>query len=215
MFDERARTVLPSVVKPLVRLLVRARVSPNLISGVACAMGLAAAALVATGAFRAGLAVWLVSRLADGLDGIVARETQAISAFGGYLDITLDMAAYSAMVVGFAIAYPDHGVVWSAILASYVLAITTTLALSDAATKAGRSVSRTNRTFQFTTSLAEAGETSIVYALWVVFPPWVEWLAWLWVAIVLLTVVQRTWLARRVLGIAPFADDGCPRGIRR
>jgi phosphatidylglycerophosphate synthase len=205
MFDERARTVLPRVVTPLVRWLVRARVSPNVISGAACGMGLAAAALVATGASGAGLAIWLVSRLADGLDGIVARETGAISAFGGYLDITLDMAAYSAMVVGFAIAYPDHGVVWSAILASYVLAITTTLALSDAATKAGRPVSRTNRTFQFTTSLAEAGETSIVYALWVLFPLWIEWLAWFWVAIVLLTVVQRTWLARRVLGIAPSA----------
>ena len=208
MFDERARTVLPRVVTPLVRLLVRARVSPNVISGVACGMGLAAAACVATGALRMGLAVWLVSRLADGLDSIVARETGVTSAFGGYLDITLDMAAYSAMVVGFAVAYPGHGVVWSAILASYVLAITTTLALSDAATKAGRTVSRTNRTFQFTTSLAEAGETSIVYALWVVFPPWIEWLAWLWVAIVLLTVVQRTWLARRVLGIAPSACEG-------
>jgi hypothetical protein len=39
----------------------------------------------------------------------------------------------------------------------------------------------------------------------VVFPSWVEWLAWLWVAIVLLTVEQRTRLARRVLGIAPSA----------
>ncbi|HEY3383513.1 MAG TPA: CDP-alcohol phosphatidyltransferase family protein [Vicinamibacterales bacterium] len=199
MLDERVRAVLPRTVSHLVRLLVRAGVTPNAISFGACVVAVAAAGLVASAHPLAGVIVWLSSRLADGLDGIVARETGSVSAFGGYLDITLDMAAYSAMVVGFAIANPDLGVVWSAILAGYVLAITTTLALSGAATTAGRRASETNRTFQFTTSLAEAGETSIMYALWVVLPQWLVWLAWAWFCIVMLTVVQRTWLAQRLL----------------
>jgi hypothetical protein len=109
------------------------------------------------------------------------------------------MTAYSTLVVGFAVAHPDLGVVWSVILLDYALAITTTLALSNAAAAAGRRVSDTNRTFLFTTGIAEAGETTVMYVLRVVFPGWLGWLAWIWVAMLLVTVVQRSCLAWRVL----------------
>jgi phosphatidylglycerophosphate synthase len=199
MFDERVRAMLPRAVKPVIRLLARAGVTPNVMSVLAFAAALAAAALVATGFPRTGIGVWLVSRVGDGLDGILARETRRSTAFGGYLDITLDMTAYSLMVIGFALAHPDLGIVWSVILLGYALAITTTLALSNAAAAAGQRVSDTNRPFQFTTGMAEAGETTVMYVLWVVFPGWLRWLAWVWVAMIVVTVVQRSWLAHRAL----------------
>lgn len=199
MFDERVRAVLPRTVGPLVRLLARTGVSPNAVSVASFAVSLAAAVLIAFGRPWAGMAVWIVSRAGDALDGILARETGRSSAFGGYLDITLDMAAYSAMVLGFAWAHPDLGIAWAAVLAGYTLAITTTLALSNAAAAMGRSVSGTDRTFQFTTGIAEAGETSAMYVLWVTLPAWLSVLVWLWVALVYLTVVQRSRLAWRVL----------------
>ena len=199
MFDERVRAILPRGVMPVVGLLARAGVTPNAVSVVAFGASLVAGVLVATGFPWTAIGVWLASRVGDGLDGILARETGRSTAFGGYLDITLDMTAYSTMVVGFAVAHPDRGIVWSVILAGYALAITTTLALSNAAAAAGRRVSDTNRTFQFTTGIAEAGETTVMYVLWVVFPSWLGWLAWIWVAMILVTVVQRSWLAWRVL----------------
>jgi phosphatidylglycerophosphate synthase len=199
VFDERVRAILPRAVKPVTRLLVRAGVTPNLMSALAFALAIAAVVLVATGLSWPGICVWLVSRVGDGLDGILARETGRATAFGGYLDITLDMMAYSLMVIGFAVARPDLGMVWSVILLGYALVITTTLALSNAAAEAGRRVSDTNRTFQFTTGMAEAGETTVMYVLWVVLPGWLGGLTWLWVAMICVTVVQRTWLAYRVL----------------
>ena len=45
----------------------------------------------------------------------------------------------------------------------------------------------------------EAGETSVMYGLWVVFPQHLPWLVWLWVAALALTTVQRTVLAWRLL----------------
>ena len=200
MFDERVRQLLPRVVRPVTRLLARAGVTPNAVSVMACGASLVAAVLVAAGFPWAGIAVWLASRLGDGLDGILARETGGSTPFGGYLDITLDMTAYSAMLLGFAVAHPEGGVVWSVILAGYALAITTTLALSNAAAAANRRVSDTNRTFQFTAGIAEAGETTVMYVLWVVFPAELGWLAWAWVAMLFATVLQRSWLAYRVLG---------------
>jgi phosphatidylglycerophosphate synthase len=200
MFDEPARVVFPRLARPIVAALARAGMTPNQVSVVAAILGLAAAGCVATGYTLTGLVVWVVSRVADGLDGALARATGAKSAFGGYLDITLDMVAYSAMVVGFAIANPQHGLAWACILAGYVVAITTTLALSNAAAEAGRTVSATNRTFQFTRGLAEAGETTIVYVLWGLFPQWMGVLAWVWVGMLAVTGVQRSYLAWRVLG---------------
>jgi phosphatidylglycerophosphate synthase len=199
MFDERFRAVLPVAAGPFARALVRRGVSPHLITVLAFGIAVVAAALVAAGYAVVGVVVWLVGRVADGLDGLVAREGGRISAFGAYIDITLDMAAYSVMVIGFAIASPEPRLAWLAILAAYTLAITSTLALSNAATALGRTISPTDRTFQFTTTLAEAGETSIMYALWALFPHWLPWLTWTWVAIVIVAVFARSRLAARVL----------------
>ena len=162
-------------------------------------LGVAAAICMANGWTMVGLATWLTSRVGDALDGTLARDTDQSTAFGGYLDITLDMAAYAAMAVGFAVLHPAYAVAWAMVLAGYVLVITTTLALSDAAGTLGRQVSATDRTFQFTPGFAEAGETNTMYVLWVLFPAHIGWLVWVWVAVLFATTIQRTLLARRLL----------------
>ena len=60
-------------------------------------------------------------------------------------------------------------------------------------------MSGTDRTFQFTPGLTEAGETNVMYVLWVLFPAHVGCLAWVWAAALVLTAVQRTVLAWRAL----------------
>ncbi len=199
MFDEPFRTrvfpLLTTVAAPLARL----GVTPNHITIVACLLALVAAAFVAAGWPRLGVALWLVSRVGDALDGALARHAGQASAFGGYLDITLDMTAYTAMVVGFAVTAPTLWLGWLSVLAGYILVITTTLALSDASRAQGRRVSGTDRTFQFTPGLTEAGETNVMYVLWAVFPAQLPWLVWVWAAALTITAVQRTYLAARHL----------------
>ena len=199
MFDESFRARFADWVKPLAPPLARLGVTANHVTIVSFLLTLVAAALIADGRPLAGLAIWILSRIGDGLDGVLARDAAQTSAFGGYLDITLDMAGYAAMVVGFAVAHPALWLAWLAVLAGYVVVITTTLALSDAARRSGRHASLTNRTFQFTPALTEAGETSVMYGLWVVFPQQLPWLVWVWVAALALTTVQRTVLAWRLL----------------
>lgn len=199
MLDEAFRARFAPLSRPAAEWLARAGVTANQVTIAAAALGVAAAALVASGCPRTALAVWLASRLADGLDGAVARVAGTSSAFGGFLDITLDMAAYVAMALGFAVAYPASSQAWLWILAGYVLVITTTLALSDAAGTAERRVSGTNRTFQFTPGLTEAGETNVMYALWALFPEHLYWLTWVWATALFVTSAQRVYLASRLL----------------
>jgi phosphatidylglycerophosphate synthase len=199
MFDEPFRARVLPLLHPIVRVLARARVSANHVTVTAFVLGVAAAGLVASGQPYAGIVLWIVSRVGDGLDGALARESHRSTPFGGYLDITLDMAAYAAMVVGFAVLHPAFAVEWSLVLTGYVVVITTTLALSDAAGALGRQVSSTNRTFQFTPGLTEAGETNAMYVAWVLFPTQIDWLVWVWIAALAATGVQRTHLAWRAL----------------
>lgn len=199
MFDKPFRTRFSAWVQPAVPVIARLGLTPTAITVGAFALTLAAAGLVGSGRPRLGLMVWLISRVGDGLDGVLARATRQTTPFGGYLDITLDMAGYAAMVLGFAVAHPALSPAWTAVLAGYVVVITTTLALSDAGRAADRRVSDGNRTFQFTSGLTEAGETSVMYALWVLFPGQLAWLVWVWVAALAFTAVQRTIVAWRLL----------------
>ena len=199
MFDEPFRARIAPLLSAVATPLARRGVTPNHITILACVLGLVAAAMVAAGWPRLGVALWLLSRLGDGIDGVLARQGGTATSFGGYLDITLDMAAYTAMVVGFAATAPALWLGWLSVLAGYILVITTTLALSDASRAQGRRVSGTDRTFQFTPGLTEAGETNAMYVLWAVFPALLPWLVWIWAAALAVTAVQRTYLAARHL----------------
>ena len=199
MFDEPFRRAFQPVATPLVRRLAGAGVTANAVTVASLIVGLAAAATVVLAGPVTGVLVWLVSRVGDGLDGVLARVTGRSSAFGGFLDITGDMAAYSVMVLAFAVVHPRHAVAWSAVLAGYVIVITTTLALSDAARSRGAMLGSTDRTFQFSRGLTEAGETNVAYAVWALWPDLLPWTIWLWVAALGATGLQRAWIARRVL----------------
>ena len=89
MLDNFAQRLIEPALKRVARQLVRINVTANQLTLAGFAIGLLAAVLIAQRAYGAGLALLLLSRLCDGLDGAVARQTQP-SDRGGFLDITLD-----------------------------------------------------------------------------------------------------------------------------
>jgi phosphatidylglycerophosphate synthase len=198
MIDEAFRQWMARRWSAPAGVLHRAGITANQVTVVAAVLGLTAAALVAVQLTWLGLAVWLVSRVLDGYDGMVARLSGTSTLFGGYLDITLDMLAYSAMAIAFAIAMPADVVLWMLVLLGYVMAITTTLALSSLAEKADRQLGG-NRSIQFTRSLAEGGETTAVYVVIALAPSVSRYVLVVWITLLAITAIQRTALARRLL----------------
>ncbi|MEM7259942.1 MAG: CDP-alcohol phosphatidyltransferase family protein, partial [Pseudomonadota bacterium] len=69
-------------------------------------IGLTSIFFVAINQPLAGLAALLLNRLADGIDGELAR-LQTPTDGGAFLDITLDFIFYALFPVGFAIAQPE------------------------------------------------------------------------------------------------------------
>jgi phosphatidylglycerophosphate synthase len=140
------------------------------------------------------LCLWWVGRLLDGTDGIYARATGQSSDFGGYLDIVCDMAAYGAMILGFALWQPQHGFLWAIILFLYILCITSALALGAIQERHSLGAAD-NRTLRLASGLAEGGETGVAYSLMLLLPQFIESLAIVWIGVLITTVLARSWLA--------------------
>lgn len=115
MLDRFAIAVLEPGLDRAARLIVRAGIGADAVTWTGFAVGLAAAAAIAQQRFGSGLALLLASRVADGLDGAVARRTQPTDR-GAFLDITLDFLFYASIPLAFAIADPAANALAAAVL---------------------------------------------------------------------------------------------------
>lgn len=173
MFDAAIR---PHIEKPLARMashLVRWGLSANAVTAMGFLLGMGAAGLVASGQFIPGLLVFLLSRLLDGLDGAVARQTR-LTDLGGYLDITLDFIVYASMVMGFALADPSRNALAAAFLTtSFMAPASTFLAYAIFAAKRGITTEiRGRKSMYYLGGLTEGFETILTLSLMCVFPQW-------------------------------------------
>ena len=165
------------------------------------ALGLAAVAAVALGAPLAGLALLLLSRLADGLDGELARIDGPSDA-GAFLDITLDFVFYALFPVGFALADPDANALAAAVLvASFVGTGASFLAFAAQADRLGiERVQFAHKGMTYLDGLAEATETIAAFALMCLFPDAFAIIAWAFAAVCTLTAANRVVSGYRTLG---------------
>ena len=198
MLDEPFRRWMHRRAAAPARGLHRLGVTPDQVTIAGALLGLLAAVVIARGALVAGILVWIAGRVLDGYDGILARVSGRTTLFGGFLDITLDMFAYSAMAIGFAIAMPDDRTLWLFVLFGYVMAITTTLALSSLLERADRELGG-DRSLQFTAAPAEGGETTIVYVLIALLPDWSRPVLAVWLLLLAATFLHRMFLAAKLL----------------
>lgn len=164
------------------------------------AVGLAAAAAIAFEHYAVGLVLLLASRLADGLDGAVARHTQKTDR-GGFLDITLDFAFYGAIPLAFALARPaENALAAATLLFSFYVNGASFLAYAIMAEKRALTTeARGAKSLYFTTGLAEASETILAFCAFCLFPAAFAPIAYVFAAATLVTAMSRIALAVRTL----------------
>jgi phosphatidylglycerophosphate synthase len=170
MLDRYATALIRPAMTVAARVLVHAGIGANAVTLLGFAIGLLAAILIASGAYSAGAIAILVSRLCDGLDGAVARQTAATDA-GGFLDITLDFVFYASIPLAFAVANPGANALPAALLlAAFMGTGTSFLAFAVIAAKRGlTSLDYPDKSFYFLGGLTEATETLgffIAMCLW-------------------------------------------------
>lgn len=200
MLDGLMRGVIDTPLNQGGRWLASRGASANAVTLVGLGFGLVAAALVAAG--WSGLLValpLLANRLADGLDGAVARA-RGKSDFGGYLDIACDFAFYGAIPLAFVLADPAaNGAAGAFLLASFYVNGATFLGFAIMAEKRGLTTgSRGEKSLYFTAGLMEGTETILIFLVMVLWPLLFVPLAWVFGALCLVTALARVALARRV-----------------
>ncbi len=173
MLDKAVQQALRPVMARGARGLVRLGVGADAISFTGFVIGLAAAAAIAFQQYGAGLALLLLSRLLDGLDGAVARATTPTDR-GGFLDITLDFLFYAAIPLAFAIADPAANALPAAVLlASFIGTGSSFLAFAAVAEKRGLTdTALPGKSFYFLGGLTEATETITAFAAMCLWPQW-------------------------------------------
>jgi CDP-diacylglycerol--glycerol-3-phosphate 3-phosphatidyltransferase len=105
LLSTRAKELGRAMLAPVVRLAVRLHLTPNTVTVVGFAIVVVAAGLVGTGSLLAGAIVLIAGSLLDAVDGALARATGGTTAFGSFLDSTLDRAAEAILYGGVAAYY--------------------------------------------------------------------------------------------------------------
>ncbi len=202
MLDGAMRRVIDPVVNRWGRALAARGWTANGVTVLGLGLGLTSAALLALGwPGWLALVVLLASRLADGLDGAVARATRKTD-FGGYLDIVCDFVFYGAVPLAFACRDPgDNALAAAFVLLSFYANGSSFLAYAILAAKQGlETAGRGEKSLYFTPGLLEGTETILFFVILCLWPDAFAPLAWVFGALCFYTCASRVWLAWRVFG---------------
>ena len=161
------------------------------------ALGLAAAFAIALQQYNLGLALVLLNRLLDGLDGPVAR-LKGPSEFGGYLDSLCDFLFYVSVPVAFGIADTDNTLPALFLVSAFTITAVSFLAFAAIAARLGEGDgAHGKKAFIYSTGLMEGAETIVFFIIMCLLPGWFLLLAYVFAALCVVTVLQRIWMAKR------------------
>ena len=195
MLDARLRTVIDPPLDRIGRWLARLGVTANAITLAGFAVGIGAWAMLALHNYWWALALILLNRLADGLDGAVARHA-GVTDLGGYLDIVLDFLFYSGVVFFFAVGRPEDALAAAFLIFSFIGTGASFLAFAALAAKRGVTTEvRGKKSIYYLGGLTEGSETIGLFVAICLFPDLFAWFAWTFGGLCWLTTAVRIYSA--------------------
>jgi phosphatidylglycerophosphate synthase len=199
MFDTPLRKIKDRVGTPLARSL--SRVSPTTVS----LIGLVIALFAAWSAYRqiyfAAFALWILNRVLDGLDGLLARLHNKQSDFGGYVDILTDFVAYAALPIGLVVGSPssERYLALAFLLASFYINTASWMYLAALLEKRALHGNDTQTSIVMPAGLIGGFETIIAFGVFTLFPTYLTTLYIIFTILVFITIAQRLIWAKRIL----------------
>ena len=201
MLDRVAIRLLQPGLDAIAARLVRAGIGADAVTLTGFALGLAAAIAIALGLTLPGLALVLASRLADGLDGAVARQTQPTDR-GAFLDIVLDFLFYASIPLAFALADPvANALAASVLLAAFIGTGASFLAFAALSGQRGlTSAAYPQKGLYYLGGFTESTETLLCFIAMCLWPQHFAPLALAFAALCALTLATRLVAGWRLLG---------------
>jgi len=204
MLDPFVRRITTPTLERLASRLVRVGVHANVVTLIGFGIGLSVIPALAVQEYGFAIGAILLNRLADGLDGPMARQQTSQSQgtdFGSVLDIVCDFIFYAAVPLGFALSDPSLAL-WSTLLlfsftgtgssflAFAIMAARQNLSLDNAPEKSFGS-----KGFYYLGGLTEGSETIAVFIACCLWPEYFCWFAGGFAVACLLTTLSRLYTA--------------------
>jgi len=191
MIDAELRKFIDPPLNKAARHLHQTNISANQVTVTGFFIGLTVIPLLAFQYYIPALIIILLNRIADGLDGAIARD-RGVTDFGGYLDIVLDFIFYSAVIFGFCLALPEQAVFGAFLIFSFIGTGTSFLALSVFAAKRKISTSvRGRKSIYYLGGLTEGTETIVALSLMCLIPQWFWLIASIFAVLCWITTITR------------------------
>lgn len=199
MLDRYARRIIDPPLNLIGSGLAARGVTADAVTLLGLVLGLCAALLIALGLPGWALIPLLASRVADGLDGAVARATRKTD-FGGYLDITVDFLFYGAIPMAFVLADPaGNGAAGAFLLAAFYFNGTSFLGYAILAEKHGHKTdAQGQKSLYYSNGILEGTETIVFFVILCLLPAFFSPLAWAFGALCFVTATLRILAAKQI-----------------
>ncbi len=202
MLDRFALPLFAAPHRLVASACLRAGLSANAVTMIGAVTGLAALPTLAAQHPSWALALILVNRFLDGVDGTMTRKgVTGPTDRGAFLDTVCDFLFYAAVPLGFALAEPAVNALPAAVLlASFIGSATTFLAFAVAAAKRGMmSPTYPNKGFYYLGGLTEGTETVLLFCAMCLWPQHFASLAYGFAAACAVTTMTRLYFGVRSL----------------
>lgn len=192
MLDKHSLKIIRPITKWSAIQLDKAGLTANQVSLLGFSLGLLALPLLALQNYLAALLLIALNRIADGLDGELARRHGATRA-GAFLDISCDFIFYSAIVLGFILAQPEtNSVAGATLMLSFMATGATFLAFATLAQQLQlSSIDYPSKGFYYLGGITEGTETIIFFVLCCLWPTYFPILAFGFAGLCFITAAIR------------------------
>ncbi len=192
MIDAQILPIQHRILAPIAKMFLKRDITADQVTLAGFGIGVLAAIAIALGWYQMGLVLILLNRFADGLDGVLARQSKSTDR-GAYLDIALDFAFYALIPLAFAISNPAQNALAACFLiTSFVGTGSSFLAFAVIAAKRGEeNLSFPSKGIYYLGGLTEGFETILCFILMCLFPIYFSTFAVVFAVLCLITTIMR------------------------
>ncbi|MCL4529095.1 MAG: CDP-alcohol phosphatidyltransferase family protein [Chloroflexi bacterium] len=173
MFDTSLRRFKDQIGMPLAKPMNR--ISPMIISMFALVVGLLASYAAFKGQYPLAFGLWILNRVLDGLDGLIARLHGKQSDFGGYADILTDFIIYASLPIGLVAgaASETRYLALAFLLAAFYVNSASWMYLSTILEKRAAHGAGTQTTITMPSGIIGGFETLVAYGIFLLCPAYI------------------------------------------
>lgn len=192
MLDTHARKHVQPTVEKTADFLLKIGLTADGVTKIAFAIGVSSGFFIYMDQPLIAVFVLWLSGYLDVVDGTMARKTKP-SSWGTLLDISFDRLVEISVIVGLAFRFPDS--MWALLLLSVSIIVGMTVFLTVGALSDREGM----KSFYYQAGLAERTEGFILFTLMIVFSTYLTAITLIFIAVQIITVIQRMAEAKRIL----------------